>query len=131
MPQYLFICNECGTHAEVTRPMSESAKPVVCEVCEEVMARDYQGEGTKGKTGELAPWRSWAAGFHTSQVPEARELYKDLDVKINDWGTVTDCPGKNRKKFLERRGLHDKSTPPVKSSSTKTFKEVDGKNQWI
>lgn len=110
MPQYTFSCGACDRKQVVTRPMSESDAPVLCEVDSFVMRRDYQADFGKQHHGDTYPFASYAAGVSPSEVPAMREIDKKNGVPTDyseDGDPIFRTP-KHRKKYCEAHGLYDR-----------------------
>jgi len=67
------------------------------------MRRDIQAE-QKPPAGELPDWVSVNAGVDPHRVQEANRYYADLGVRFDATGNAH-VPGRNRRKFLKRRGM--------------------------
>ncbi len=123
MPEYRFKC-ECGNRVGQWRAMRNAAKPKVCK-CGQTMVRDFQAEGRKGG-GELPDWNSSNAGVGLDQVQECNEMYADLGVTFDPRTGNAHVPGRNRTRYLKRRGLTELVGAPLSNHHGKRFHVVDG-----
>ncbi len=89
------------------------------------MARDFQAEGHKDH-GELPDWNSSNAGVGLDQVRECNEMYADLGVTFDPKTGNAHVPGRNRMKFLKRRGVTELVGAPLSNHHGRRFHVVDG-----
>lgn len=70
-----------------------------------------QGEKSHGRLSATYPMKSDAAGIHPSQIPEAREHFAKMGIKVDytrDGRAIFESPG-HRKQVCEAMGLYDRN----------------------
>ena len=78
---YEFYCENCGTGAEVTAPMSKPPGfSVKCKICSELAGRIFGSIGS-GNKEYGTPIVSHSLGIHPEQIPEHNKLFPDIKVR--------------------------------------------------
>lgn len=103
MPEYCFVCNNCGSKWSEVRPMVESGKSATCAICHGPMRRDFGNEAKYASTDYAKPLISDSLAMHPDQIAEHNRRFPDIKVH-SDGRPQFDNP-KQHDKYLKETGF--------------------------
>ena len=81
MPEYCYVCTNCGAPHNVVKSMSESSDLERCPVCNGLMRRDFGGEGVHAAGDSYhTPLISDSLAMNPSQIAEHNQQFPDIKV---------------------------------------------------
>jgi len=131
MPTYCYKCDKCGKHEDIPRPDNHRDVALPCREikCTGWLQRDLLRElESQRHSGKLRNWLSLGAAVNAGQVQEANRLYADLDVHFDKRG-MAHVPGRNRDKFLKRRGFVQLEDAPRRNRYAKRITATDAREK--
>ncbi|KKN71911.1 hypothetical protein LCGC14_0415570 [marine sediment metagenome] len=107
MPEYCYVCPECGLHRNIVKPMSEYDKLERCNGfggCKAILDRNLAAEA-KYSSGDRygKPLISDSLAMHPSQIAEHNKLFPD--IKVHKDGRPQFDNFKQHDDYLEKTGF--------------------------
>ncbi len=72
MPLYEYVCDECGYHFDMLRPMSDADKPVACQKCNSALTHRVVSLFFAQGDGHSLVKNNGCSGCHSSSCASCR-----------------------------------------------------------
>lgn len=104
MPAYPYVCDACGEHRDIVKPMAESSREERC-TCDAIMRRDLMaGRPRCRKEFYSKELHSDALAVHPEQRAEHQKLYPDVPLDRQCRPVLSSYVQAER--YYEKRGVH-------------------------